>query len=184
MYLILDSITRLMAPILPFTAEEIWTHMPEVQGRPESVHLSNRPNANPAWTNKALADDWEKIRELRAEVTKALEEARTAKLIGHPLDAAISIKAPTQALGDLLGQFGEDLRDIFIVSAAEVTDTLEGDTFVSSEIKGLAVKVAKASGKKCDRCWKYDLTVGDESCSEGACKRCSSALEKIAAIEG
>ncbi len=184
MYLILDSITRLMAPILPFTAEEVWSHMPDVQGRPESVHLSHRPNANPAWTDDALAGEWEKIRALRAEVTKALEEARTAKRIGHPLDAAVLIKVPTPALGDLLKGFGEDLRDIFIVSAAEVTDTLEGDFFASSEIQGLAVKVAKASGEKCARCWKYDLTVGAESCSEGACKRCSSALEKIAAIEG
>ena len=184
MYLILDSITRLMAPILPFTAEEVWTHMPNVQGRPESVHLSERPDGNDAWADAALAKKWEKIRELRAEVTKALEEARTAKLIGHPLDASVLIKVPTKELGDLLNGFGEDLRDIFIVSSAMVVDTLEEDFFSSSEMDGLLIKVTKAAGEKCSRCWKYDMTVGDQNCHDGACKRCSAALDKIATIEG
>ncbi|MDY0376120.1 MAG: isoleucine--tRNA ligase [Desulfobacterium sp.] len=185
MYLVLDSITRLMAPILPFTAEEVWTHMPDVEGRPASVHLSTRPVANSAWSDYALAAEWEKIRELRAEVTKALEEARAAKIIGHSLDAAILIKVPGDELKELLDGFGEDLRDIFIVSAAALVDTLDtdpagdGDLFVSDEIKGVYVKVTKAEGDKCARCWKYDLTVGDASCWEGACRRCSNALDRI-----
>lgn len=182
MYLILDSITRLMAPILPFTAEEVWQHMPEFEGRLESVHLSERPLAEDAWKDEALAAEWEKIREVRAEVTKALEEARILKLIGHPLDASIAIKLPTHELKDLFSAFGEDLRDIFIVSNAILTDTLGDDCFMSKEIEGLGVKVTKAQGEKCERCWKYDMSVGHETCQEGACKRCSNALEIIATI--
>jgi isoleucyl-tRNA synthetase len=183
MYIILDSITRLMAPILPFTAEEVWSHMPEVDGRPESVHLARLPVVDAAWKDDALAEEWERIRELRAEVTKALEEARTAKLIGHPLDASIAIKVPNDELKGLLADFGEDLRDIFIVSSAVLTDTLEGDCYMSKEMEGLGVQVAKAQGDKCNRCWKYDTTVGDEACHEGACKRCTTALDTIATIE-
>ncbi|MBI9092491.1 MAG: isoleucine--tRNA ligase [Desulfobacterium sp.] len=183
MYIILDNITRLMAPILSFTAEEVWSHMPEVDGRPESVHLSELPVVNDAWKDDALAAEWEKILELRAEVTKALEEARTAKLIGHPLDACIAIKAPTDELKALLAGFGEDLRDIFIVSSAALTDTLDGDCYMSKDMEGLGIQVTKAEGVKCSRCWKYDTTVGDEACHEGACKRCSTALDTITTIE-
>ncbi len=183
MYTILDNITRLMAPILPFTSEEVWSHMPDVDGRPESVHLAQRPVLDDTWKDDALAAEWEKILELRAEVTKALEEARTAKLIGHPLDACIAIKTPNDELKALLAGFGEDMRDIFIVSSAALTDTLDGDCFMSKEMEGLGIQVTKALGEKCSRCWKYDTTVGDEACHEGACKRCSTALDTIATIE-
>ena len=89
MFMILDALVKIMAPILPFTAEEIYTHMPLGEIKKESVHMEDMVSLDNALEDRELAAKWENIRALRAEVTKALEEARTAKLIGHPLDAAV-----------------------------------------------------------------------------------------------
>lgn len=179
MYILLDSITRLMAPILPFTSEEIWGHMPDFKDKAESVHMTERPQPDPQWNDDALAAKWNRILDVRSEVTKALEDARTAKLIGHPLDAGIELYVDDAELRQALSDFGEDLRDIFIVSSASVAD-VEADGFVrSTEMPGLSTRVFKAQGEKCERCWKYDLTVGDFPVYEGACSRCASALERI-----
>lgn len=179
MYIILESITRLMAPILPFTAEEVWQSMPEYDGKPDSVHFVRVPEADLEWKNDALAQDWEKILSVRTEVTRALEEARVAKLIGHPLDAALKLSLPDQDVTNLLSAFGEDLRDIFIVSSVTLTDSIEGICYTSSEIEGLTIQVSKAYGEKCSRCWKYDTTTGDSEKHPGACKRCVTNLEAI-----
>jgi len=179
MYIILENITRLMAPILPFTAEEVWKFMPDVENRPESVHLSSMPVADQAWKDDDLAVTWEKILELRAEVTKALEESRIKKLIGHPLDACLEIGIADQHLREILTGFGENLRDIFIVSSTSITETPDKTVYTSQEIEGLSIRVTKALGDKCERCWKYDTSVGESDTYSGACSRCISSLEKI-----
>jgi len=179
MYLILDSVIRLMAPILPFTAEEVWVHMPDFEGKEDSVHLSRRPCAEAAWKNDSLAAKWEKILDVRSEVTKALEEARTSKLIGHPLDASLAIHTVDSDVRDILSSFGADLRDVFIVSNASLLSDPVENAYTSKEIDGLQVVVKKADGEKCERCWKYDTTTGDRVELPGTCARCSSALDVI-----
>ncbi|MFH1154642.1 MAG: isoleucine--tRNA ligase [Pseudomonadota bacterium] len=179
MHITLDAVTRLMAPILPFTSEEVWKHMPVHKNKQVSVHLSSRPTADNAWKDDALGRVWGKILGVRAEVTKALEEARVTKLIGHALDASVRIRVPDPELAQVLSGFGDDLRDIFIVSCASLTDSEQGLGFASTEIPGLFVGVSKAGGQKCERCWKYDTTVGDHPEHAGACGRCVSSLEKI-----
>jgi len=178
-YLLLDSIVRIMAPILPFTSEEIWKFMPEFEGKKESIHLESLPCADKSWEDNDLAAKWKKILDVRAEVTKALEEARVKKLIGHPLDAEILIYISDANYRYAMDGFGEDLRDIFIVSAALITDEKHENAYLSTEIKGLEIFVNRACGKKCERCWKYDTTTGENEQHPGICSRCMKALEEI-----
>ena len=100
-YLLMDTLVRLMAPLLPFTADEIWKHMPGFKDKASSVHLTLLPAVNSQWKDESLAQKWEKILQVRAEVTKALEKARTEKRIGHPLDAAVIISAEADLYNSL-----------------------------------------------------------------------------------
>ncbi|SLM27723.1 isoleucyl-tRNA synthetase [Desulfamplus magnetovallimortis] len=179
MYSILDAVVRLMAPILPFTAEEVWTHMPDCEGKAESVHLTSRPSVDGSWKDDILAVRWAKILDVRSEVTKALEESRAAKLIGHPLDASLSIYTADSDVKEILASFGADLRDVFIVSDASLLQEPVENAWTSKEIEGLQVVVKKAGGEKCERCWKYDTTTGSREDFPGTCNRCSAALDII-----
>ncbi|NWH05458.1 isoleucine--tRNA ligase [Desulfobacter latus] len=180
MFMILDALVKIMAPILPFTAEEIYTHMPLGDGRKESVHMEDMVSIDDTLENRDLAAKWENIRALRAEVTKALEEARTAKLIGHPLDAAVEIKLPQGDLEAQVASLAVDLNDIFIVSDARVVDSLDGgDIYQGKEIDDLAIKVSKASGEKCERCWRFDEHLGTDPEHPTTCPRCTQALKAI-----
>lgn len=180
MAVILDAIVKIMAPILPFTADEIYKYMPKHADHKESIHLDEMVMLDDSWENAELADKWEQIRTLRAEVTKALEEARTSKLIGHPLDASVSIKLPDSELKTIIENLSENLNDIFIVSQAALTDDfVDGTAYQGKEIEGLEIKVDKATGEKCNRCWRYDTTIGLNSEHPTACRRCSDVLEKI-----
>ncbi len=178
-YLLLDSLVKIMAPILPFTSEEIWKFMPEFKGKKESVHLELLPEADKSWEDNDLAAKWKKILDVRAEVTKALEEARVKKLIGHPLDAEILIYIPDDNYRHTMDGFGEDLRDIFIVSAASLTDKKDKNAYLSTEINGLEIVVNRANGEKCERCWKYDPSTGKNEQHPGICSRCLKALEEL-----
>jgi len=179
MHTVLDTMVKLMAPILPFTAEEIWQYMPQQSQRPQSVHLALLPEANTDYENPDLAQKWDVLLAVRGEVTKALETARSNKLIGHALDAFVTISA-----GDDLYQsmqpYAADLKSILIVSRVELVkaEALE-DAFESQEVEGLRIRVEAAPGVKCERCWVHDTTVGNHSEHPTICDRCHQALESI-----
>ncbi len=179
MAIILEAIVKLMAPILPFTADEIYKHMPLGDEKKESIHLEDMAVLNDEWKDEALAVRWENFRSLRAEVTKALEEARKEKLIGHPLDAAIEIQLPDTELKDIVENIGEALNDIFIVSSAILVDAVEEGAYQGQEIEGLSIKVNKAVGEKCERCWRFDTSIGEDKEHPTVCGRCAGALKKI-----
>ena len=179
---ILDAVVRLMAPIFVFTSEEIWRYMPDADAKnatKESVHLTSLPVVNPEWQNPQLAAKWSQVVKVRAEVTQALEKARTAKLIGHPLDASVTISAPSE-LYDELCEYADELRSVFIVSKVTLVQeqTLE-DAYKSAEIEGLQIHIQAAPGVKCERCWIYDSSVGADSDHPTICKRCTDALAVI-----
>ncbi len=180
---ILDAMARIMAPILPFTADEIWKFMPDRPGKEESIHMASQIVSNPAWKNDALADRWKQLLDVRAEVTKALEEARAAKRIGHSLDAAVTINAP----GDLyvtMAPHADDLRSMYIVSAVTLTrDEKLTDAFVSEEIEGLEITIQQVGTEKCERCWIYDPSVGKHTAHPTICDRCKDALETMGDLE-
>ncbi|ACH40642.1 isoleucyl-tRNA synthetase [Citrifermentans bemidjiense Bem] len=174
MYLILDALVRMVAPVLSFTAEEVWAEMPGT--RESSVHLAQFPALAPEVKDEALAQRWEKIIKVRAEVSKALELARVKKVIGHSLDAAVAIKASgdTEAL---LKEFAGELAQIFIVSKAELAAQVGGEVYQAEGIEGLEVGVTAAPGEKCERCWCYDEQIGQDSEHPTLCPKCLAAVK-------
>jgi isoleucyl-tRNA synthetase len=115
-------------------------------------------------------------------VTKALELARVKKLIGHPLDASVSIYA-TGKNREVLEQYKDILKDIFIVSSASLLDAKGENAYESPTLEDLSIVIDKAPGEKCQRCWTYDVTTGKNSVFENACERCCMALEEIGVKE-
>ena len=179
LYRTLDAIVRLMAPLLPFTSDEIWQYMPERNGRKSNIHLSLLPEVNTAYKDEILAERWELLLKVRGEVTKALETARAQKLIGHALDAAVTISAQGD-IYDRLHPFAADLRSLLIVSNATlVADQELEDAFNSEDIDGLRIGVKPALGDKCERCWVHDTTVGSHPEQPTICRRCKDALQQI-----
>jgi len=181
-YAILDALVRLMAPVLPFTAEEVWKFIP-AGPKSSSIHLENLPAVKEDLRDAALAKTWEGILEVRREVTKALEEARAAKRIGHSLDASIAIGADEKYY-ELLAPYAADLRSVFIVSDVELLKIEDGDdTFKATEIEGLSVRVGPSGDEKCERCWIHDADVGKDTGHPTLCKRCLGVLKEISANE-
>jgi len=171
---ILDEVTRLMAPVLSFTAEEIWGAMPRQKGTPDSVFLADMPKASEP--DAALLARWQRLIDVRGVVTKALEGARADRFIGNPLAAKLIIECPDELKAFLQG-FGADLPDLLLVSG--VSFGKAGGKYLekSAEIEGLAVSVDKADGEKCARCWKYSTSVGSHADHPAVCDRCFSVLE-------
>ncbi|MBU2489464.1 MAG: isoleucine--tRNA ligase, partial [Proteobacteria bacterium] len=173
--IIIGALTRLMAPILAFTAEEVWSHLPGADKK-ESVHLALFPEVAAEWKDPELAARWDVVRKVRAEVTKALEEARNRKEVGHPLEAAVTVYAP-EDVAITLDTFSGRLREIFIVSEARVSrEAPPEDALAAGGMEGVAVAVASAQGEKCARCWVRDTTVGDFLDHPGVCSRCHGSL--------
>ena len=183
MYTLIKTLTQLMAPILPFTADEVWQHIPASGDLPDTVHMSDFPQPDPALRDGRLAEQWEEILKVRGEVTRALEKARAEKTIGHSLDAAVTLYAE-EGLRKRLAPYASDLHAIFIVSRVDLADFAEADTEARrAEFEGLAVKVAPAPGDKCQRCWVYDTSVGGDPVQPEICSRCRQALERMAEQE-
>ena len=174
MYQILDTLVRLMAPVLSFTADEVWRCMP---GREkESAHLALFPTLNPGWKDDTLVARWDRIMKVRSDVSKALELARVAKIVGLSLDAAVTIVAPADLLG-FLREYEVELPGIFIVSKVVLTDEIAGDCWTSENIEGLKVQVAAAPGGKCERCWCYSEQLGSDVDHLAICPKCTTAVK-------
>ena len=172
MYRILEGITRMMAPVLSFTAEEIWSFMPGE--REASVHLAEFPGFEESLIDKALEEKYDRLLSVRSDVAKVLEQARSEKTIGHSLDAKVEICAEG-TLGVLLREEAQQLADLFIVSQVVVCDSLtEGST--GENLPEMKTRVSKAEGGKCSRCWNYATTVGKSEEHAELCHRCLQAL--------
>ena len=174
-----DALVRLLAPILSFTSEEVWQHLPKAASPQESVHLAQFPDsaeilgdaAIPGADSK-LDEDWTALRSVRDEVLKALEEARNNKLIGTGLEAQVAITAVDPVYG-LLQRHAGELRYLFIVSAVTLAQGSGNGT------GGLHIEVKKADGVKCERCWNYSLRVGEDKAYPTVCERCSAVLKEL-----
>jgi isoleucyl-tRNA synthetase len=173
---VLGAMVRLLAPILTFTAEEVWLALPACPGKAESVHLTQFPEVNGALLQPELAEKWKTLIAVKGEVAKAIETARQNKVLGHSLDAAVAVAAPA-TLRSLLETHVEDLRALLIVSDLCVVDEQGiGEAYRSAEIPGLAVGVSRANGEKCNRCWNYSGTVGANVEHPTLCARCLGNL--------
>ena len=178
MYIILDAMTRLLAPILAFTTDEIWQNMPHGSDcDARHVVYNEMPKLVSEMTGEQVSDEfvtrWDKIHEIRDVVKKALETARAEKKIGASLDAKVTLYC-TSELYDFLKSVEADLSTVFIVSQTVIVNG-EGGTHTDEEL-GLSVLVEKAEGEKCMRCWAYSSTVGTNPDHPDLCERCAKAL--------
>jgi len=179
LYALLDAIVRIMAPLLPFTAEEIWLHMPDRKDDESSVHFQLLPEVNESFKDSDLANRWKTLLDVRGEVTKALEDARKDKRIGHPLDAAVTLSVG-DALYEQLHPYEKDLKFIMIVSSVTLSKNQKREgSFDSGVLEGVSIHVEKAKGEKCERCWVHDLSVGDIDDHPTICNRCAEALVEM-----
>jgi isoleucyl-tRNA synthetase len=173
MYRVLEAIVKLVAPVLSFTADEVWRYMPKQAE--ESVHLAQFPPLCPENRDDALVERWERIIKVRADVSRALEQARVQKVIGHSLDAAVTITAEADMLEFLRG-YAAELKSIFIVSKVELAESLEGECYEAEGIPGMRIRVSAAPGAKCERCWCYDEEIGSDTEHPTICPKCLAAV--------
>jgi isoleucyl-tRNA synthetase len=163
-YVIADGLTRLVAPILSITADEIWQHLSGA--REDSVHLAVFPTDTEAWRDDGLVERWSRLLEIRSVVNGALEEARQQKAIGTALQARVTVAAGGPDM-DLLERHAADLPMLFMTSAVALERRESG---------GLAVAVARADGQKCPRCWRYVTETATDGEMTGLCMRCVNAV--------
>jgi isoleucyl-tRNA synthetase len=170
---ITEALVRLIAPILSFTADEVWEYLPKVEGREPSVHLTPflKPEEIFSEFPMQLMEEWKKIFAVRDEVMRILEEARQAKRIGKGLEAEVGITAPPVEFAILKryeNSYGDFLKEILNVSHVTVVDGAS-----------LVVEVSPASGHKCARCWNFMPEVSNYGTWQNVCTRCQDALKEM-----
>src|SRR5467141_4155495 len=178
-----SALVRLAAPILVFTAEEIWKYLPKVPGETESVHMMLFPEAVALACGiaKDAAETWERLAQVRAAVLVALEQARAAKFIGGGLEAKVHLHAGPEAAGlqKLLEEKQSVLPALFIVSQVVIHPSAIAASMPAETLPGLTIKIERADGAKCERCWNYSKRVGENPRYPTVCERCSEALAEI-----
>lgn len=171
LYETLVKLTKILAPIIPHTADEIWGHIPHVEE--ESVHLTNMPD--PHEVDTELVEKWSKLMKLRDDVNRALEVARNEKVIGKSLEAHITLSNSEDFdTVEFLSQF-QDLQQLFIVSKVDVVDELTD----GEEYEYVKVKVKHADGEKCQRCWNYSDELGSVGELDNLCPRCQTVVKTL-----
>ncbi|MGS4044683.1 isoleucine--tRNA ligase [Staphylococcus pseudintermedius] len=167
---ILVNMTKLLAPIIPHTAEEVWSHIEQVDE--ESVHLTNMPAKEEV--DQALLDKWNTFMALRDDVNRALEAARNEKVIGKSLEAKVKIgNSPSFDTLAFLEGFN-DLHQLFIVSQVELVEDTKGEAYQHGTIE-----IAKADGEKCARCWNYSESLGSVGELDDLCPRCQEVVKTL-----
>ena len=170
LYRILVDFTKLLAPILCFTSQEIWSYIPKLAGMKDYVVFEQMPEAKAA-ADEAFEAKWDRIMAIRDDVKKVLEQARADKVIGSALEAGLTLYCSKEVYDFLNAIPMDELADLFIVSHV---DLVEGEGGVKGLVEGLGVSAAHAAGNKCLRCWKYETTVGED----GLCPRCAKVLKQ------
>lgn len=165
LYEILTDLARMLAPVLSFTAEEVWKHL----GFSESVHLASWPEARSGRRDAALEERWERFLGVRDSVLKALEVSREKKEIGNSLEAEVELAVSKPEEADFLASFKEDLPGLFLVSHVSLKTAVSQDEVV----------VRRARGVKCERCWNWRETVGREKAHPTLCHRCVDVLKGV-----
>jgi len=176
---ILEAMVRLLAPILSFTCEEVWQHLPKMPDRLDSVHLAEFPtpaellgSASVPLEDPQQQQDWSTLLSVREQVMKALEEERNSKRIGKGLEAQLTITAADPVYA-VLARYQDQLRYLFIVSAVKLVLGQGNGT------GGVHIEVKQAEGVKCERCWNFSTHVGEDRNYPTVCERCSAALKEI-----
>ena len=178
---IVTGLARLMAPILSFTAEDVWDVVPGREPSPatvDSVHLSTFPEPVALSDEEDLEAKWKQLLAIRTVVLSALEQQRREKVIGSSLEACVVLNV-VPALHGFLQAYEKELPTLFIVSQVVVrsTENPSGERHLESdEALGMSVNVVKAEGEKCERCWNYRASVGNAPEHPTLCDRCIEAV--------
>ncbi|MFH0871049.1 MAG: isoleucine--tRNA ligase [bacterium] len=175
LYEVLVTLTKLIAPVLSFTAEEVWQQIPKGPQDPESVHLCVFPESQEGYLDEELAERWKRLLTVRDEVLAALEGARKEKLIGNSLEAEVKIRA-NHLLYDLLSRHEGELAALFIVSRVGLIPAGPGET---EEGRELEVRVNRVKGERCERCWNYSEALGRDPSHPTLCPRCTAVMRQI-----
>ncbi len=181
--MILSAMTRLMAPILSFTAEEIWQHMRVAQQKAgmasppteESVFLATFPTPDEAFLDPDLENKWDQLFDVRNEVNKALEMKRAEKFLGNSLEAKVVLRLPPKTKEAVAGA-KDFLPTFFIVSEVELSEEPLPGAYVSGTVEGIEIRIERAAGSKCQRCWNWSTTVGTFADKPDICARCYDVL--------
>ena len=177
---ILVTLTKMIAPILSFTAEEIWETLPEVLKDRESVLLTDWYKENDEYLNPEIENKWVEIIKVRKEANKSLEKARQGKdrIIGNSLDAKVMLHSTDAEIQKFLVENREKLELALIVSEVEIVENIDETFTKGEEATDLYIKVLHAEGEKCERCWKYSKELGKDPEHPTLCPRCASVLKK------
>ena len=176
MYIVLNALTRLIAPVIAYTSNEIWQAMPHAKAdNVEHVLLNDMPEYNAALGFEAVEEHYDRLFDIRDDVMKALELARAEKLIGKSLEAKVEIYAENKEVYELLSSFGGELSTIFIVSDVKVENAATPAGVFSETESGIGVAVSVADGEMCDRCWMHSVN-GKKTDDGFICERCASVL--------
>jgi len=179
LYLILNDLVKLTAPVLSFTAEEIWQYLKEIEESEESIFLASWPEVNDKYIDKNLEQKWDKILKIRKDVLKALELKRGEGFIGNSLEAQVNIYSEDDEVYNYLMSFRDQLDTLFIVSKVQVLykeKDIPSDAYSGVEFPAVKVVITKASGKKCERCWCYSEQVGEDKKYPTICEKCAKVM--------
>lgn len=177
MYIVLNGLTKLVAPLIAFTGEEIWQAMPHsVSDNKESVFLNDMPQYSEEYAFADIVNKWNAQFELRDDVMKALELARAEKLIGKSLDAKLTVYAENVDVYNLLKSFENELATVYIVSSVKLENGKAPANAFADTASGIAVLVEQADGRKCDRCWAYSVDGVDTEDGGFICSKCRSVI--------
>jgi isoleucyl-tRNA synthetase len=178
---VIELLVRELAPILSFTAEEIFGYLPEAMKGAETTVFALRPVDCAAWIlPQEPRDDWKTLQGIRGAVTRAIEPLRREGTVGHALDTAVTIYLDDARMA-AVDRLGADMREYCIVSQLKLAP-LSGkpaDLATDAELEGVAVAVAKAEGEKCPRCWIYSTEIGADPAHPEVCPRCGRMLAKL-----
>ena len=173
LYETLQVLVRILTPVMPHQAEDIWQNTPEIQrGGLESILLADWVKLNKEWDNAQLEEDFTKILKTREVVTRAIEPLRAEKKVGSSLEVAVYVKSDDS---EILKANAKDLADIFITSQAYVADEAPSEVLNEYTENGITVWVTKAEGEKCERCWKF-RKLGEHAGHETICSDCYDAV--------
>jgi isoleucyl-tRNA synthetase len=178
LYRINNVLVRLLAPILVYTAEEVWM---ETKSESNSVHLADWPEINEKYIDEELDKSWDKIIKIRSDVARELEKMRAEKKIGNSLEAAVALHTNDVELFQFLENYRRDLPMIFIVSEVTISNDALDSTNVGENFDNLWIKVKMSESNKCERCWNFRKEVGKLEKYPSLCKRCAEVIEQIEA---
>jgi isoleucyl-tRNA synthetase len=180
LYIILEILAKVVAPVLVFTSEEIWQSMPGAEGMPESVHLSFIGDKQSFAIDDVLENKYKRLKQVRDTALKALESSRASGMIGSSLEAGIMLYAQTDETYDFLKANEKDLAALLIVSQAGVEKGHGPAASVEDDdLPSIRISVGRAEGRKCARCWNFSQTTGAGKTYPDVCSRCHDVLTSI-----